>query len=143
MFRKYWKSSGFQPASECLVNLQRRTFLVNTAQRLGGLVTIAVLPSLHVSEDARAAQIAANDPRILTERVALDADWGKLDCYFARPNADTGLLPGVIVVHDKLGLTPHFEDVARRLALEGFVALAPDYASRFASAGRLQNPDQP
>jgi carboxymethylenebutenolidase len=127
---KYWKPCAFQPDLE-LANIQRRMFLVHTAQCLGGMATIAVLPSLYVSEDASAAQIAANDPRIRTERVALDADWGKLDCYFARPNADTGLLPGVIVAHDKLGLTPHFEDVARRLALEGFVALAPDYASRF------------
>jgi carboxymethylenebutenolidase len=78
-----------------------------------------------------AAQIARDDPRIRTEKLMIDAGWGKLECYLARPKPDAGFLPGVIVAHDRLGLTPHFEDVARRFAVEGFVALAPDYASRF------------
>jgi carboxymethylenebutenolidase len=80
---------------------------------------------------AAAAQIAAEDPRIRTERVTIGAEWGKLDCYLARPKSDANLLPSVVVAHDRLGLTPHFEDVARRFAVEGFMALAPDYASRF------------
>jgi carboxymethylenebutenolidase len=78
-----------------------------------------------------AAQIASDDPRIRAERLAIVAKWGTLDSYLVRPTTDTEPLPGVIVAHDKLGLTPHFEDVARRFAVEGFIALAPDYASRF------------
>ncbi|MEK1887689.1 MAG: dienelactone hydrolase family protein [Phyllobacterium sp.] len=127
---KHWKSSSFQPDLESLANLQRRMFLARAVRYAVGITTIAALP-LYIMEHTSAAQIAADDLRIRSERVALDADWGKLACYFTRPNADTGRLPGVIISHDKWGLTPHFEDVARRLALEGFVALAPDYASRF------------
>jgi carboxymethylenebutenolidase len=111
--------------------MKRRMLLLDTAECLAGMAAIATLPSCHVSEYASAAQIANDDPRLRTERVALDVDWGKLDCYLARPDADAEPHPGVIVAHDKLGLTPHFEEVTRRLALEGFVTLAPDYASRF------------
>ncbi len=109
--------------------MKRRLFLLDTAECLAGMTAIATLPSCHVSEYARAAQIANDDQELRTERVALDVDWGKLNCYLARPGAEPR--PGVIVAHDKFGLTPHFEEVARRLALEGFVTLAPDYASRF------------
>lgn len=131
MFSENWISSGFPPDLNFLANIERRIFLLDMAKCLAGMATIAVLPSCHVSEYASAVEIADDDPRLHTERVALEADWGKLVCYLARPNVDTGHLPGVIVVHDKLGLTPHFEEVTRRLALEGFVTLAPDYASRF------------
>jgi hypothetical protein len=65
---------------------------------------------------AEAAQVAANDPRVHTERIAIAADWGKLDCYLARPSNNPNARAGVVVAHDKLGPTPHFEDVARRLA---------------------------
>ncbi|WP_208249916.1 dienelactone hydrolase family protein [Rhizobium sp. T1473] len=84
----------------------------------------------HVSEYASAPQIGNDDPRLRTERVAIDVDWGKLDCYVARPDTDTEPHPGVIVAHDKLGLTPHFEEAARRLALEGFVTSAPSIDQR-------------
>jgi carboxymethylenebutenolidase len=102
--------------------MNRRRLLAYMASGSAGLL---------LSRSAAAAQVAANDPRIGTERVVIGAEWGKLDCYLARPAADATALPGVIVAHDKLGLTPHFEDVARRFAVEGFIALAPDYASRF------------
>lgn len=112
------------------MNIKRRMLLVETAECLAGIAAMAVLSSCHVSEYANATEIATNDPHLHTERVALDAQWGKLNCYLARPD-DAEPRPGVMVVHDKLGLTPHFEEVARRLAREGFVVLAPDYASRF------------
>src|SRR5262245_44650969 len=102
----------------------RRKFLVQTAH-------VALLPTLVLSRFAAAAQIAVDDPRIRTEKMGIAAKWGKLDCYLARPKSDANARPGVIVAHDRLGLTPHFEDVARRFALEGFIAHAPDYASRF------------
>jgi carboxymethylenebutenolidase len=108
--------------SSVSAGMNRRRLL---AHMMGGI------GSMMVSRFATAAQVAANDPRIRTEKVVIAADWGKLDCYLARPKADAPALPGVIVAHDRLGLTPHFEDVARRFAVEGFLALAPDYASRF------------
>lgn len=109
---------------QCLMG--RRETLVTAARGLGALAVLSALPW-----QAKAAQLAVDDPRICASRVALDAGWGKLGGYIARPATGSGPFPGVIVLHDKRGLTPHFEDVARRLAVEGFVALAPDYASRF------------
>jgi carboxymethylenebutenolidase len=93
------------------------------------LSIVSAIAILIPSRFAMSSQVSADDPRIQPQKLALTAEWGKLDCYLARPKID-GPLPGVVVVHDKLGLTPHFEDVARRLALEGFIVLAPDYASR-------------
>jgi carboxymethylenebutenolidase len=112
-------------------NRNRRRFLAQTANAAGKLPILALLPTLVLSKFRAAAQIAADDPRIRTERAMLDAEWGKLECYLARPQSDKAFPPGVIVAHDRLGLTPHFADVARRFAVEGFIALAPDYASRF------------
>jgi carboxymethylenebutenolidase len=110
--------------------LSRRTFFAETARAIGKLPILIALPTLFLPRFAMSSQVSADDQRIRTEKLAITAEWGKLECYLARPKVE-GPLPGVILVHDKLGLTPHFEDVARRLALEGFIALAPDYASRF------------
>jgi carboxymethylenebutenolidase len=74
-----------------------------------------------------------------TERVTLPGPDGELRGYLARPS-DAKNLPGVIVIHENRGLNPHIEDVTRRLALAGFVALAPDFLS--ASGGTPQNEDQ-
>jgi Dienelactone hydrolase family len=109
----------------------RRIFLAQTANMAGRSPFLALLPTLVLSKSAKAIQIAADDPRIRIERLMIGAEWGKLECYLARPKAEMASLPGLIVAHDRLGLTPHFEDVARRFAVEGFIALAPDYASRF------------
>ncbi|QIG52672.1 dienelactone hydrolase family protein [Nordella sp. HKS 07] len=110
--------------------MSRRRFLAQATKTIGTLPVLATLPGMLLS-DAIAAQVAPDDPRVRTERLSIQEKWGKLDCYLARPSGDVGALPGIIVAHDKLGLTPHFEDMARRFALEGFVAIAPDYASRF------------
>ena len=69
-----------------------------------------------------------NDPRIATETVDIRGASGTLTGYLARPKAD-GKLPAVIVIHENRGLNPHIKDVARRVALEGFLALAPDFLS--------------
>ncbi|CCM76912.1 dienelactone hydrolase family protein [Rhizobium mesoamericanum] len=119
--------------------MKRRTFLVKTAEYVAGMAAMATLPSLVAEEFARAAQIPSDVRRLHTERLALDTDWGQLDCYLARPD-DTAPHPGVLVLHDKLGLTPHFEEVTRRLALDGFAALAPDYASRFGGTPTERGP---
>jgi carboxymethylenebutenolidase len=125
------RSTPLQPGSRLPATMPRRTFLVLAANSLGGLTILAALPLLSSGTLRAQAPVAVDDPRIRTETVALDADWGRLDCYLARPIADEANPPCVIVAHDKLGLTPYFESVARRLAAEGFVTLAPDYASRF------------
>jgi len=105
-------------------------------------MTTSLLRLLHQQDDARAVQIARDDPRIRTENVALDTNWGKLDCYIAYPGDDDLRHPAILVAHDKYGRTPHFEDVARRLALEKFVVFVPDYASRFGGTPPERGPAQ-
>jgi carboxymethylenebutenolidase len=118
-------------SAEFRAEISRRSFFARMMDALGILPVLATCPALFLSGFTMAAQVAADDPRIRTEKLAIAAQWGKLECYLARPTLDAASLPAIVIAHDKLGLTPHFEDVARRLALEGFIALAPDYASRF------------
>jgi carboxymethylenebutenolidase len=78
---------------------------------------------------AAAQQVAPTDPRLKTERVTIDSPNGNgtIKAYLARPkDAGDKKLPGILVVHENRGLNPHIEDVTRRLALENFMALAPD-----------------
>lgn len=75
---------------------------------------------------ARAAQIAENDSRIITSRASYKGATGTMTGYLARPTGGENH-GAVLVVHARYGLTPHMEDVARRLAVQGYVALSPDF----------------
>ncbi|MES1163064.1 MAG: dienelactone hydrolase family protein, partial [Rhizobacter sp.] len=77
---------------------------------------------------AQAQQVPAVDPRITTEVVefASPKGYGKARGYLVRPAKAAGPLPVVLVVHENRGLNPHIEDIARRLALDNFIAFAPD-----------------
>jgi carboxymethylenebutenolidase len=77
---------------------------------------------------AAAQQVRGDDPRLHVERVlyASPAGSGTMRGYLARPAQPRGPRPGVLVIHENRGLNPHIEDIARRLGLAGFVALAPD-----------------
>jgi carboxymethylenebutenolidase len=77
---------------------------------------------------AEAAQIQEADPRIKVSRVeyASPSGSGTMRAYLARPANATGKLPVVLVVHENRGLNPHIEDIARRLAVDNFIAFAPD-----------------
>src|SRR5262249_59009801 len=77
---------------------------------------------------AQAAVVAAEDARLAAERVFYDSPKGKINGYLVRGKA-LGKRPIVIVIHENRGLNPHIEDVARRLAVEGYLALAPDLLS--------------
>ena len=77
---------------------------------------------------AQAAIVAANDARLVTERVASNSPKGKINGYLVRPT-EKGKRPAIIVIQENRGLDPHIEDVARRLAVEGFLAFAPDLLS--------------
>jgi len=108
--------------------LSRRDFLDSAAKyAVGGFTAAAMLESLRPNY-AWAQQIAKNDPRITTEYVTYPSPQGSgtMRGYLARPASATGKLPGVIVIHENRGLNPYIEDVARRLAVEGFLAFAPD-----------------
>jgi carboxymethylenebutenolidase len=86
-----------------------------------------------------AIEIAPDDPSIHTERVRVASGDVELTCYQARPAAGSIKTGGVLLAHDSLGLTPHFENLARRLAVEGFAVLAPDFGSRY--GGTPADPD--
>jgi carboxymethylenebutenolidase len=88
---------------------------------------LALLPLLQ-NDYARAAIVAADDARLAMERASYDSPKGKIDGYLTRLKAK-GKRPAVLVVHENRGLNPHLEDVARRLATEGFLAYAVDLLS--------------
>ena len=121
-------------------SLARRDFLERLATLAGGMGSaIALLPLLQANK-AAAAQVAADDQRLKTERVTFHREHDlELRGYLARP-AEAEKLPGVLVIHENRGLNPHIEDVTRRVALAGFVALAPDFLS--ASGGTPKDEDQ-
>jgi len=77
---------------------------------------------------ALAMQVNPDEPRLVTRYVEIDSPrgYGRVRGYLARPKDAPGKLPGILVVHENRGLSPYIEDVARRLALENFIAFAPD-----------------
>jgi len=108
--------------------LDRREFLRQLARLAGGAAAAAaLLPSL-AGARARAAVVPENDAGLHMEYVAYPGPAGDVRAYLARPRAE-GKRPGVIVIHENRGLQPHIEDVARRVALAGFLAVAPDALS--------------
>ena len=108
--------------------MNRREFLDRLAELAGSTAAaVALLPVLQ-NDYAKAAIVAADDARLATERMSYDSPKGKIDGYLARPKSK-GKRPAVLVIHENRGLNPHLEDVARRFALEGFLAYAVDLLS--------------
>jgi carboxymethylenebutenolidase len=106
--------------------LPRRLFLERLAALCGSsAAAMAVLPLLD-SNYAHAATIQPDDARIATSWVSYKAASGDVRAYVATPRAGSAKRPGVIVVHENRGLTPHIQDVTRRVALAGFTALGVD-----------------
>ena len=109
--------------------IDRRAFLDGSARYAAAAGTTAAgLLAALTPDFAAAQQVPTNDPRIKAESVefASPQGYGKARGYMVRPAAASGPLPTVLVVHENRGLNPHIEDIARRLALAGFIALAPD-----------------
>jgi carboxymethylenebutenolidase len=109
-------------------DIDRREFLRQAARFAVGGATAAMLLDELSPRFAEAQQIPGDDKRLVTAYVEYPSPrgYGKIRGYLARKADAKGKLPGVLVVHENRGLNPHIEDVARRLALEGFVAFAPD-----------------
>jgi len=108
--------------------IDRRGFLDGAAKfTVGGTTAAALLEALS-PKFAQAQQVPAADARIRTQSVefASPQGYGKVRAYVARPAQASGPLPVVLVVHENRGLNPHIEDIARRLALDNFIAVAPD-----------------
>jgi len=128
------KASDFHPEVLKLFDqyvhglIDRRGFLERAARFAVGGVTAAMLLDALNPRFAEAQQIAKNDPRLATSSVEYDSPkgTGKVRGYLALPAKRSGRLPGVLVVHENRGLNPHIEDITRRIALEQYVAFAPD-----------------
>ncbi len=111
-------------------SIDRRAFLDRASKyAVGGMTAAGLLAAL--SPNFAAAQVVpANDTRIRTETVSVPSPlgYGTIKAYVAKPVAPPagGRLPSVLVVHENRGLNPHIEDIARRLALDGYLAFAPD-----------------
>jgi carboxymethylenebutenolidase len=127
------KASDFPPAVLKLFDgyihgmISRREFLDRaTKYAVGGFTAAAMLESL-TPNYALAQQVPKDDARIKSEYLTYDSPQGsgRMRGYLVRPST-AGKWPGVVVYHENRGLNPYIEDVARRLAVENFVAFAPD-----------------
>ena len=109
-------------------DIDRRGFLDRAAKFAVAGMSAGMLLDALSPRFAEAQQVAKDDKRLRTEWLDYDSPQGtgKVKAYLARPEAVTAKLPGVLVVHENRGLNPHIEDITRRLALENFVAFAPD-----------------
>jgi len=123
-------------------HIDRRTFLDRAAKyAVGGLTAVALLEMLS-PQYALAAQVPKEDARVKAEYLKFPSPQGHGEGrgLYAQPANRSGKLPGIIVVHENRGLNPYIEDVARRVALAGFVALAPD--ALYPSGGYPGNEDE-
>jgi carboxymethylenebutenolidase len=109
-------------------SIDRRGFLEGAKKFAVGGMTAGMLLTALSPKFAQAQQVAPDDKRLSTLRVefASPNGTGTVKGYLARPAQATGKLPCVLVVHENRGLNPHIEDITRRMALENFVAFAPD-----------------
>jgi carboxymethylenebutenolidase len=107
--------------------ISRRDFIDRSSSlAVAGLSGAALLDALN-PKFAQAQQVEPTDKRLKGEYVEISAPgYGKLRGYLVKPVSTKGKLPTVLVVHENRGLNPHIEDIARRVALENFIAFAPD-----------------
>src|ERR1017187_5016915 len=108
--------------------IDRRGFLDGAKKFATGSMTAAALFESLRPTFAWAEPVPKDDSRIKTESVTIPSPQGNgsIKGYFVRPAKAAGKLPVVLVVHENRGLSPYIEDVARRLAVANFIALAPD-----------------
>jgi len=105
--------------------MDRRGFLENLARIAGGAAAAAALVHGSGKDAAGSQMVPQDDPRLDTGYVKYPGATGDVRAYTAKPKG-AGKLSGVVVIHENRGLNPHTEDIARRVALEGFQAIAPD-----------------
>jgi carboxymethylenebutenolidase len=109
-------------------DIDRRGFFDRAAKYVAAPLTAAMVLEMLNPKFAEAQQVPKDDKRIKTEWVEIDSPkgYGKIKAYVVKPANATGKLPTVLVIHENRGLNPHIEDIARRLALANFLAVAPD-----------------
>jgi carboxymethylenebutenolidase len=113
--------------------VDRRGFLNGVAKYAVGGVTASMLLDALSPRFAEAQQVAKDDRRINAKFIEYSSPggYGRMRGYLVSPANATAKLPGVLVIHENRGVTPHIEDIARRLALDNFLAFAPDALSPF------------
>ena len=108
--------------------LDRRGFLDRAGKFAVGGMTAGMLLDALSPKFAEAQQVPKDDKRLKTETIEFPSPQGsgKMRGYLARPANASGKLPSILVIHENRGLNPHIEDITRRLALDNFMAFAPD-----------------
>ena len=108
--------------------IDRRGFLAGAQKHAVAGMSASMLLAALSPNFAQAQQVSPDDSRLRTERLAYPSPdgHGTVNGYLVRPANASGPLPAILVVHENRGLNPHIEDIARRLALDGFMAFAPD-----------------
>jgi carboxymethylenebutenolidase len=119
--------------------LNRREFLRRLSVLAGTTVAAYALLTWLENNRSRAEVVPKDDPRLQTENIKYPGATGDVRAHFAKPKGDERL-PGVVVIHENRGLNAHIEDVTRRIAPEGFLAMAPDALSPL--GGTPEDPDK-
>ncbi|HXV26171.1 MAG TPA: dienelactone hydrolase family protein [Alphaproteobacteria bacterium] len=117
--------------------ISRRVFLDRLTAAMGSAAAASTVLAQLAPNYALAAIVSEDDPRVIAERIQIP---NGPRAYEARPANAAGHLPGLVIVHENRGLNAHIEDVARRAAIDGFLALAPDFLSSV--GGTPSDPDQ-
>jgi carboxymethylenebutenolidase len=132
--KPFTKASDFDPEVLRLFDkyvhgqIDRRGFLDGASKyAVAGITAVGLLEALS-PRFAHAQKVPPTDARLKAEfiEIASPQGYGKVRGYLVRPANATGRLPTVLVVHENRGLNPHIEDIARRVALDNFMAFAPD-----------------
>lgn len=111
-------------------HLDRRRFFAELAKLAGGVAAAQALAAAIAADPAAAAMIAPEDKRVTASWITIPGSAGELlKAYFVEPSGKARRRPAVLVIHENRGLNAHIEDVARRLAVAGFAALAVDFLS--------------
>jgi carboxymethylenebutenolidase len=111
------------------LTLNRRGFMEKLTKLAGSSAAAVAIAPMLAANSAKAAIVSSDDARLKTSTVSFATSTGQASGYLALPAEREGPLPAVVVIHENRGLNEHIRDVARRVALAGFVALAPDLLS--------------
>ena len=111
------------------LTLDRRRFMEALTRLTGSGAAAAAIAPLLAADPARASIVAGDDERIEGKDIAYPGADSEMNGYLVRPAGQSAKLPAVMVIHENRGLNEHIRDVSRRLAIEGFMVLAPDFLS--------------
>ena len=111
------------------LTLDRRSLMRKLTALTGSGAAAAVILPMLSADKAAAAMVTPDDARIVSQTVSFKGATGDVSGNLVRPAGSEAQLPSIVVIHENRGLNPHIQDIARRLALEGFMALAVDFLS--------------